>query len=42
MNLAIFGATGRTGKLLLDQALEARRRVTALVRTPSKLQMDHE
>lgn len=37
MKLAIFGATGRTGKPLLNQALKAGHEVVALVRTPSKL-----
>lgn len=37
MKLAIFGATGRTGKPLLEQALKAGHEVTVLVRTPSKL-----
>jgi putative NADH-flavin reductase len=42
MNLTIFGATGRAGKLLVSQALEAGHQVTALARTPHKLEMDHE
>ena len=42
MNLTVFGTTGRTGRLLLAQALEAGHQVTALARTPSKLEMDHE
>jgi len=37
MNLAILGATGRTGRPLVDQALDAGHRVTALVRNPTKL-----
>lgn len=37
MKLAIFGATGRTGKPLVEQALKAGHEVVALVRTPSKL-----
>lgn len=37
MKLAIFGATGRTGKPLVNQALKAGHEVVALVRTPSKL-----
>ena len=37
MHLALLGATGRTGRPLLDQALAAGHTVTALVRTPSKL-----
>ena len=42
MNLAIFGATGGTGKELVQQALEAGHRVTALVRNPAKLGLQHE
>src|SRR5690348_2739695 len=41
MKLAIFGATGRTGKPLLEQALQAGHEVVALVRTPSKLTIQH-
>lgn len=41
MNLTVFGATGRTGKLLVDQALEAGHRVTAVVRDGSRLSADH-
>ncbi len=37
MKLAIFGATGRTGQHLVQQALEAKHEVVVLVRTPSKL-----
>ena len=37
MHLALFGATGRTGRPFLDQALAAGHTVTALARTPSKL-----
>ncbi len=37
MKLAIFGATGRTGKPLLEQALKDGYEVVALVRNPSKL-----
>jgi len=37
MKLAIFGATGRTGSSLLDQALAAGHLVTALARDPMKL-----
>jgi putative NADH-flavin reductase len=37
MKLAIFGATGRTGKQLLEQALEAGNEVTAVVRNPDRL-----
>jgi uncharacterized protein YbjT (DUF2867 family) len=37
MNLAVLGATGRTGRLVVDQALAAGHTVTALVRSPEKL-----
>lgn len=41
MKLAVFGATGRTGKLLVEQALQAGHEVVALIRTPSKLSIQH-
>ena len=41
MKLAILGATGRTGRPLTEQALAAGHDVTALVRTPAKLGLDH-
>ncbi len=37
----IIGATGGTGRQLVTQALERRYVVTALVRDPSRLQVDH-
>jgi putative NADH-flavin reductase len=42
MNLAIFGASGRTGQYLVRQALEAGHAVIALVRTPAKLAIDND
>src|SRR5258708_12393599 len=42
MNLAIFGATGGTGRQLVAQALEEGHTVTALVRTPAAFPMQHE
>lgn len=39
MRLTIFGATGRTGQLLVRQALGAGHWVTAYSRTPSKLRI---
>lgn len=42
MKLAIFGATGRTGTPLVQQALAAGHEVIALVRTPSKLSIQHD
>lgn len=37
MNISIFGATGKTGQQLTQQALDLGHTVTALARTPSKL-----
>ncbi len=37
MKITLFGATGRTGKYVLKRALEAGHEVTALVRSPDKL-----
>jgi len=37
MNLAVLGATGGTGRLVVEQALAAGHTVTALVRSPEKL-----
>ncbi|MGB3635699.1 MAG: NAD(P)H-binding protein, partial [Rubrobacteraceae bacterium] len=42
MKLTIFGASGRTGKLLVEQALAAGHEVTAFIRDPSKLGISHE
>jgi putative NADH-flavin reductase len=41
MNLVVLGATGRTGRLVVDQALAAGHTVTAVVRSPEKLTMSH-
>jgi putative NADH-flavin reductase len=41
MNVAIFGAAGATGRALVTQALARGHRVTAFVRTPSKLSLMH-
>ncbi len=41
MNIAIFGATGGTGRHLVDQALAAGHHVTALARTPASLPLTH-
>ena len=35
--LVVFGATGRTGKEIVKQALDKGHHVTAIVRTPEKL-----
>lgn len=42
MKLAIFGASGRTGRPLVQQALDAGHSVNALVRTPATFPMQHE
>jgi putative NADH-flavin reductase len=42
MKLTIFGATGRTGIPLVQQALAAGHSVTALARTPEKLPITHD
>jgi len=41
MKLAIFGASGATGRHLVNQALSSGHSVTALVRTPDSLQVNH-
>ena len=41
MNLLVLGATGRTGRLVVEQALAAGHTVTALVRSPEKLSTSH-
>jgi putative NADH-flavin reductase len=41
MKLAIFGATGKTGKSLVEQALAAGHSVTTLARNPEKLGITH-
>ncbi|MFZ4452753.1 NAD(P)-dependent oxidoreductase [Salibacterium aidingense] len=42
MNLLIFGATGRTGKIVVRKALEQGHHVTVYVRDPSKLEQGPE
>lgn len=42
MKLAILGATGRTGRHLVELALAAGHEVRVLVRTPDKLRQEHE
>ncbi len=41
MKLAIIGGTGKTGKELLKQGLEAGHHITALVRNPKKVKIQH-
>ncbi len=42
MKIAIFGASGRTGRHVVEQALAAGHEVVAFVRTPAKLGIEHE
>ena len=42
MKIIVFGATGGVGKSVVAQALEAGLEVTAFVRTPSKMDINHE
>ncbi len=42
MKLAVFGASGRTGRPLVEQALAQGHLVRALVRDPAKLTLQHE
>lgn len=41
-HVVVFGATGRVGAAVLDQALEAGHLVTAVARDPSKVSSRHE
>ncbi len=41
MNIIIFGATGRTGKELLNQSLEQGHKVTAYARNPENISLNH-
>lgn len=42
MKITIFGATGETGRQLVEQALAAGHEVVAYVRNPTKLTVNHE
>ena len=42
MKIIVFGATGGVGKNVVTQALQNGMKVTAFVRTPSKLDINHE
>ncbi len=42
MRITIFGATGKTGRHLLEQALAEGYEVTAFVRDPAKVPLQHE
>jgi putative NADH-flavin reductase len=41
MKIVVFGASGKTGKHVVRQALEAGHQVTAFVRSPEKLGIEH-
>lgn len=41
MNIALFGASGKTGRQFLQQALDQGHSVRALLRTPGKLDLKH-
>jgi putative NADH-flavin reductase len=41
MKIVVFGASGGTGRNIVEQALEAGHMVTAFVRTPEKLGVEH-
>jgi putative NADH-flavin reductase len=41
-NIIVFGATGKTGHQLVEQALKRGLRVTAFARDPQKMQLAHE
>jgi putative NADH-flavin reductase len=42
MKIAIFGATGRTGRLIVEKALAEGHEVVAFVRNPARLTIQHE
>ncbi|CAB1319529.1 unnamed protein product [Coregonus sp. 'balchen'] len=42
MKIAVLGATGQTGQYLINQALQQGHTVTAIVRNPGKLTVQHE
>ena len=41
MKIVVFGASGRMGIKVVEQALEAGHLVTAFLRTPSKIAIQH-
>lgn len=41
MRITVFGATGKTGKLLVQQALEQGHDIVALARTPAKMEIQN-
>lgn len=42
MKIAVLGATGQTGQQLVNQALQQGHIITAIVRNPAKLIINHE
>lgn len=42
MKLTVFGATGKSGQILVRKALEAGHELTAFARTPEKLDARHD
>jgi putative NADH-flavin reductase len=42
MKLSLFGATGATGKQLVEKALAAGNQMVAFARNPSKISTSHE
>lgn len=42
MNIVVFGATGRTGRRVVERALESGHEVIGIARTPSKMGLTHE
>jgi len=42
MKIIVFGATGGVGRHVVKQALEKGFEVTAFVRNPSKLEVEHD
>ena len=42
MKVLVIGATGGTGRCVVERALQSGHEVTAFARTPQKLTMQHE
>jgi putative NADH-flavin reductase len=42
MKITLFGATGRTGQKILKQALDKNHEITAYVRNPDKIKINHK
>ncbi len=42
MKIVLFGASGKTGRIVLDLALKSGHKVTAVVRSESKITLSHE